>query len=291
LSATADQPRIFISDARSDSAALADELVAGLELAGFRPFLDRQDIAASEDWEARLGALILGADTVFFILSPAAVRSERCLWEVERAAESAKRLIPVVGQPVGEADVPEQLRRLNYIYFRTGQSFVRPLGELATALRQDVAWIREHTRLSEAAVRWQVRDRAGNASDDLLLRGDELADAGVWADRRKPDAPEISPVLRAFLDASLARAAMLADEERQRLAERERLVEEREQAPAECPVGAAALVLHPAGNGMSGRAWNGGGALAGLRRMAGCHAQQIPILGRADGSADMSQPC
>jgi hypothetical protein len=62
LSATADQPRIFISDARSDSAALADELVAGLELAGFRPFLDRQDIAASEDWEARLGALILGAE-------------------------------------------------------------------------------------------------------------------------------------------------------------------------------------------------------------------------------------
>jgi len=34
--------------------------VAGLELVGFRPFLDRHDIAAAEDWEARLGALILG---------------------------------------------------------------------------------------------------------------------------------------------------------------------------------------------------------------------------------------
>jgi hypothetical protein len=34
--------------------------------------------AAAEDWEARLGALILGADAVVFILSLAAVRSERC---------------------------------------------------------------------------------------------------------------------------------------------------------------------------------------------------------------------
>jgi hypothetical protein len=78
VEATAEKPGIFISYARSDSSALAEEPVAGLELAGFRPFLDRHDIAAAEDWEARLGALILGADTVVFILSPAAVKSERC---------------------------------------------------------------------------------------------------------------------------------------------------------------------------------------------------------------------
>src|SRR5215831_12583349 len=135
---TAEKPGIFISYARSDSSALAEELVTGLELAGFRPFLDRHNIAAAEDWEARLGVLILGADTVVFILSPAAVRSERCAWEVDRAAELGKRLIPVQGATVTEADVPERLRRLNYIDFRPGRSFARPLGELATALRQDV---------------------------------------------------------------------------------------------------------------------------------------------------------
>jgi hypothetical protein len=128
--AAAEKPGMFISYARSDSSALAEELVAGLDLAGFRPFLDRHDIAVAEDWEARLGALILGADTVVFILSPAAVRSERCAWEVERAAELGKRLIPVQGAPVPEAEVPERLRRLNYIFFREGQSFARPLREL-----------------------------------------------------------------------------------------------------------------------------------------------------------------
>jgi hypothetical protein len=160
---------------------LAEELVTGLELAGFEPYLDRHDIAAAEDWEARLGDLIQSADTIVFILSPAAVRSERCAWEVERAAELGKRLIPIQGKSVPEADVPERLRRLNYIFFSEGQSFAKPLTELATALRQDVEWIREHTRLSEAAARWQARTRAGGAADDLLLRGNDLTDARAWA--------------------------------------------------------------------------------------------------------------
>ena len=220
---TAEKPGIFISYARSDSSALAEELVEGLELAGFRPFLDRHDIAAAEDWEARLGALIVGADTVVFILSPAAVRSKRCAWEVERAAELGKRLIPVQGAPVPEAEVPERLRRLQYIIFRNGQSVMKPLAELAESLRRDVEWIREHTRLSEAAARWQARDRGTGAGNDLLLRGDELADAKEWIARRKEDAPEITALLTSFLTASDER-------ERESLAERERLVAERELA-------------------------------------------------------------
>jgi hypothetical protein len=51
--------KVFISYSRKDSAAFADELVAWLELAGFKPFLDHYDIAAGEEWEARLGGLIV----------------------------------------------------------------------------------------------------------------------------------------------------------------------------------------------------------------------------------------
>jgi len=153
----AEKPNIFISYARSDSAALAEELVSGLELVGFRPFLYRHGIVAAEDWEVRLGALILSAVTIVFMLSPAAVRSERCAWEAQRAAELGKRLIPVQGIAAPDSEVPETLRRLNYIFFYQGQSFARPLRELVTALRQDVEWIRDHTRLTEAAARWQAR--------------------------------------------------------------------------------------------------------------------------------------
>ena len=77
--------KIFISYSRRDSAAFADELVAGLEFGGFAPFLDRHDIAAGEDWEGRLGGLIAQSDTVVFVISPEAVKSKQCRWEVDRA--------------------------------------------------------------------------------------------------------------------------------------------------------------------------------------------------------------
>src|ERR1700704_3939344 len=77
--------KVFISYSRRDASEFADELVAGLELAGFAPFLDRHDIAAGEDWEARLGGLILESDTIVFVVSPEAVKSERCAWEAEKA--------------------------------------------------------------------------------------------------------------------------------------------------------------------------------------------------------------
>jgi TIR domain/WD domain, G-beta repeat len=232
---SAERLKVFISYARADGAALAEDLVTGLGLAGFAPFLDRHDIAAAEDWEARLGGLIQSADTIVFIISPAAVKSERCAWEVDCAAKLGKRLIPIQlmpiqGQPVPEAEVPERLRRLNYIFFRKGQSPLKSLTELATALRQDVEWIREHTRLSEIAARWQARSRAGGAPDDLLLRGGDLTDATAWAARRKENAPEITEVQRSYLAASESYAASLAEAERKRLVERERLIAETEAA-------------------------------------------------------------
>ena len=120
--------KVFISYSRKDARAFADELVAGLELAGFAPFLDRHDIAAGEDWEARLGGLIQEADTVVFVVSPEAVKSERCRWEVDKTVELSKRLLPVIFRPVPDADIPAKLSRLQFIRFDTG--FARPLAQL-----------------------------------------------------------------------------------------------------------------------------------------------------------------
>jgi TIR domain len=55
VTSPAERLKVFISYARADSATLADELATGLDLAGVTPFLDRHDIAAAEDWEARQG--------------------------------------------------------------------------------------------------------------------------------------------------------------------------------------------------------------------------------------------
>jgi WD40 repeat protein len=190
--------KVFISYSRKDSAEFADELVAGLEYGGFAPFLDRHDIAAGEDWEARLGGLIAQSDTVVFVVSPEAVKSDRCVWEVDRTIELSKRLLPVIFKPVPEHDLPKKLSRLQFVRFDTGRGITRPLAELAEALRQDLDWIREHTRLGELARRWEGRVRP----ESLLLRGDDLDAAKGWMAIRKVGAPEITDAQRALISAS-----------------------------------------------------------------------------------------
>ena len=172
--------------------------MAGLEVAGFAPFLDRHDIAAGEEWEARLGGLIAESDTVAFVVSPEAVKSERCAWEVDRTIELSKRLLPVIFKPVSERDIPEKLRRLQFVRFDSGTGFARPLSELAAALRVDLQWICEHTRFGELARRWEL----GGRRNSQLLRGEEIDTAKSWMAARKTGAPEITDVQRAFISAS-----------------------------------------------------------------------------------------
>src|SRR5215510_4634370 len=209
--------KVFISYSRKDSAEFADELVAGLEYGGFAPFLDRHDIAAGEDWEARLGGLIEQSDTVVFVVSPEAVKSERCVWEVDRTIELSKRLLPVIFKSVPEHEIPKTLSRLQFVRFDTGRGITRPLAELAEALRQDLDWIREHTRLGELARRWEGRKRPNS----LLLRGDDLDAAKVWMASRKGGAPEVTGAQRALISASEEAEAKRLGNEREQL-EREK---------------------------------------------------------------------
>src|SRR5262249_42852936 len=91
----------------------------------------------------------------------------------------------------------------------------RPLAELAEALRQDLDWIREHTRLGELAARWDRRGRP----ESLLLRGDDLDAAKVWMAARKSAAPAITDAQRAFVKASEEAESARLDKEREQLKE------------------------------------------------------------------------
>ena len=202
-SGTSDRLKVFISYSRRDSGEFADELLVGLELAGFAAFLDRHDIAAGEEWEVRLGALIRQADTVVYVISPESVKSPRCEWEVNHALAETKRIVPIIFKSVPDADIPVELQRRQFIAFDTGSGFTRPLAQLAEALGQDLGWIREHTRLNELAQRWYGRGRPNS----LLLRGDELATAQAWADGWKPGAPAVTDVTHRLINASKTQEA------------------------------------------------------------------------------------
>jgi hypothetical protein len=113
---------------------------------------------------------------------------------------------------VADSDIPSQLSRLQFVRFDTGRGITRPLAELSEALRLDLDWIREHTRLGELAARWQARGKP----ESLLLRGDDVDSAKAWTARRKAGAPEITEAQRAFLLASdEAESARLSKERAQ----------------------------------------------------------------------------
>src|SRR6516164_448487 len=269
--------KVFISYSRRDSAAFADELMAGLEVAGFAPFLDRHDIAAGEPWEARLDGLIAQSDTVVFVVSPEAVKSERCTWEVDRTLELSKRLLPVIFKSVPDHDIPEKLRRLQFVRFDTGRGITRPLAELAEALRQDLDWIREHTRLGEIATRWDRRKRP----EALLLRGDDLGAAKAWMATRKVGAPEITDAQRALISASEEAEAKRLGNERAQLEREKAQVAEIKAAQARTArlqritrraIAAAAAVILIAGGIVGWLQWDKARQLA-AQEVALAHAQ------------------
>jgi hypothetical protein len=114
------------------------------------------------------------------------------------------------------------------VRFDADLGVTRPLAQLAEALRRDVDWIREHSRQAELAARWHARGRP----ESLLLRGDTLDACKAWIERRNPDAPEITEVQRAFFAAREQAESARRGAELQRLAERERLVNDAETAQA-----------------------------------------------------------
>ncbi|HXO28420.1 MAG TPA: toll/interleukin-1 receptor domain-containing protein, partial [Thermoanaerobaculia bacterium] len=87
--------RVFLSYSRLDgefAQTLRDRLIAD----GCDAFLDLHDIVKGEPWEERLQKLIGSADAILFIVTPAAVRSEYCDWEINEAERLNKRILPVV---------------------------------------------------------------------------------------------------------------------------------------------------------------------------------------------------
>ena len=194
--------RVFLSYARSDAAAFAEELTYGLEAARFNAFLDKHDIAASEDWKNRLEALIRSADTVVFVITPGSLASEVCQWELDYALSQKKRIVPVVAADPDNQNIPETLSSLNYIFFNRDLSYGEALKDLANSLRVDIDWIREHTDLADRARGWK-----SNSEDvNRLLRGNELTKAAKWLDSWSAPAPEPTRLHHEFITRSLGQA-------------------------------------------------------------------------------------
>ncbi|MBK8197993.1 MAG: toll/interleukin-1 receptor domain-containing protein [Acidobacteria bacterium] len=209
--------KIFVSYSRADS-GFAQELVSGIEACGFDAFIDKADIAHGEAWQSRLGDLINRADTIVWVVSPESLSSEIVAWELDTAAKASKRIVPVSYTTLDMSLVPVDLRRLNFCLF-LNRPFGDALKDLALALRTDVGWLREHTRVADLARRWDELGR----TDDLLLRGKELDAVRQWSSARPIHAPPLTDI-QAGLIAASNRAQEDADRNAKRRGRRAALI-------------------------------------------------------------------
>ena len=192
--------KVFISYSRKDM-EFADRLDAALWTRGFEPLIDRTDILAFEEWWKRVEALIGRADTVVFVLSPDAVRPDSVARkEVAFAASLNKRFAPIVFRTVEDKSIPEELAKLNFIFFDDAARFEQSADKLAVALQTDIGWIRKHTEYGEAARRWAAAGRPGPRG--LLLRSPALEEAERWITSRPHNAPAPTEETQAFVTES-----------------------------------------------------------------------------------------
>ncbi|MCP5074551.1 MAG: toll/interleukin-1 receptor domain-containing protein, partial [Rhodobacteraceae bacterium] len=197
------QARVFISYSRRDAVA-AEKLRNALSEQGFDAYLDTHEIAPGEAWQDRLHDLIASAEKVVFLISPDAVASDICSWEIDCAERLGKSLLPIVIRETPAANVPGRLQRLNFIFMRDdaerGDGFVA----LVDALRTDLAWEREKARITDDALAW---DKAGRPNRLLLFAGEAIRAAEVWRDARPMDSPPLTELQIGFIDGSRRRRA------------------------------------------------------------------------------------
>jgi WD40 repeat protein len=148
------------------------------------------DLTRGEDYEQELAALIRDADIVVALVSPGFAASDPCRGEIAQATSYGKRILPLIVHNVPHVNVlPEVLRSRQWTFLRSAEEYAANLPSVRTSLRTDVAELRAHRDLLQAAERWGSGD--GDAA--LLLRDRPLMNATAWLERARARDPRFFP--------------------------------------------------------------------------------------------------
>lgn len=196
---------VFVSYSRTD-ADFARKLNDALQLQGKTTWFDQESIAVgTADFQQEIYRGIEVSDNFLFILSPNSVQSPYCADEVEYAAKLSRRIITVLYRPISTANLHPDLAKVQWLDFsHHSEEFDRQFNRLIRTLETDREHVHSHTKWSQRALEWEHKRR----SDDLLLRGNELAIAQEWLkqtqkQQKHPDATDLQKALIEFSQASV----------------------------------------------------------------------------------------
>ena len=194
---------LFVSYSRRDS-EFVRRLTDSVSERGKEVWLDTDGIADGEVFPEAIKRAIEQSDAFVFVITPASVASAYCDNEVEYARELQKRIVPVLRDPVSDAELPAEIRDRNWIPFTEADEFDASMGRLVAALDTDLAAAKAHTRWLVKALEWEAEARERS----FLLRGSELKAAEAWLAASPEDAdPAPAQLQREYLLASRESAA------------------------------------------------------------------------------------
>jgi hypothetical protein len=199
-------PRAFISYSRKDT-EFVRRLYQAFELQGLSGWVDWEGIPPADDWLRKVRASIEGADAFVFVMSPDSLISRVCADEIAHAVRHNKRLVPVVFREVNRSDhpgveIPEALRRVNWIFCRETDDFHAAITKIVAAIRTDLDWVRSHTRLLGRAIEWDAAER----DDSFLLQKNDLLTAEQWLAQGPDKDPRPTALQTDYIIASRAEA-------------------------------------------------------------------------------------
>ncbi len=161
-------------------------------------WLDQTNMPVAADWRIEAEEAIRSAHTLIFVVCRNSVLSEPCLWELEKAREYNKRVIPVIGQKGYSQEAFRQsgLASIHYVSFVRNQVLFRDaFDELLQALKIDLQDLKAYRKWLIKAYEWSAKSRA----DRLLLNRHEFREIQYWAKERqavaKKEKKNIEPLL------------------------------------------------------------------------------------------------
>lgn len=109
--------RLFISYAHVDKAVVTDWIANKLRLAGHDVWIDER-LFVGQDWLSQLEQAIWQSDAFVYAMSPESLRSDVCKWEMSKAVEFGKPIVPVLIQ--AQTEIPVPLNKVQYVDFSNG---------------------------------------------------------------------------------------------------------------------------------------------------------------------------
>ena len=195
---------VFVSYSRRDSEFVRRLTEAVSDRGGRDVWLDTEGIQDGEVFPEVIKRAIEQSNTFLFVITPNAVNSAYCENEVEYARQMQKRILPVLREPVPDAELPAEIRDRNWIPFTEDADFEQGMARLVTALDTDLEATRAHTHWLVKALEWTSERR----DNSFLLRGSELKAAETWLAATPEHAdPAPTPLQREYVLASRNAAA------------------------------------------------------------------------------------